>query len=106
MKMTDLVSPQAMDVADLQWLGGFLLDHGVDLATTPAPEALERGTPVYVDAGADPLEVQRRMAQALVRMLFVIDSGAVIGVVDTAELTRRSDSLPWPVGPLPRGRPG
>ncbi len=106
MKMADLISSEEMGIEDVERLGRFLLDHGVDLATTPAPEALERGTPVYVDAGADPLEVQRRMAQALVRMLFVLDSGAVIGVVDTAELTRKADSLPWPVGPLPRSLPG
>ncbi len=105
MKMTDLVSPQAMDVADLQWLGGFLLDHGVDLATTPAPETLESGTPVYVDVAADPVDVQRRIAQAHVRMLFVIDDRMVVGVVDAADLIERADSLPWPVAPLPRGRP-
>ena len=105
MKMTDLVSPQAMDVADLQWLGAFLVDHGVDLATTSSPETLESGTPVYVDAAADPVDIQRRIAQAHVRMLFVIDDGTVIGVVDTADLIERADSLPWPVGPLPRSRP-
>lgn len=104
--MADLISSEEIGITDVERLGRFLLDHGVNLATTPAPEALERGTPVYADAGADPLEVQRRMAQAFVQMLFVIDSGVVIGVVDYPELTKRADSLPWPIGPLPRGRPG
>ena len=98
--MTDLLSPQTWDVADLQWLGPFLLEHGVDLATTPSPETLESGTPVYVRVAADPVDVQKRIAQGYVRMLFVIDNGAVIGVVDTADLIQRADSLPWPVAPL------
>lgn len=103
--MTDLISPQATEVADLNRLGPFLLDHGVDLAAAASPATLARGTPVYVDVEADPVDVQRRMAEAHVRMLFVLEAGTVVGVVDAAELARRADSLPWPVGPLPRGRP-
>lgn len=101
--MADLISSRVMEPTDLGRLGPFLLDHGVDLAATESPASLERGTPVYVDAAADPVDVQRRMAQAHVRMLFVLEEGEVVGVVDTAELTERADSLPWPVGPLARG---
>lgn len=105
MKMTDLISPLATGIADLDRLGPILLDHGVDLTSIASPATLERGTPVYVDVTADPVDVQRRIAQAHVRMLFVIENGTVVGVVDAAELTERADSLPWPVGPLSRGGP-
>lgn len=103
--MTDLMSPRAAEIADLDRLGPFLIAHGVDLASIASPATLERGTPVYVDATADPVDVQRRIAQAHVRMLFVIEDDTVLGVVDAAELAERADSLPWPVGPLARSRP-
>ena len=105
MKMTDLISREATDVRDLDRLGPFLLGHGVDLATVESPATLERGTPVYVNVEADPIDIQRRIAQAHVRMLFVLEADTVVGVIDAVELTERADSLPWPVGPLPRGRP-
>ena len=106
MKMTDLISPRATEIADVDRLGQFLLDHGVNLASIESPASLERGTSVYVQATADPVDVQRRIAQAHVRMLFVIEDRRVIGVVDTVDLTERAESLPWPVGPLPRGGSG
>ena len=106
MNMTDLITPHAVEAGDPSSLGALLLDHGVDLASFPSPARLARGTPVYVDAAADPLDVQRRMAQGHVRMLFVIDDGRVIGTVDIAELSKRADSLPWPVAPIARGSTG
>lgn len=93
--MSDLLSPGTGEIADVERLGRFLVEHGVDLAAAPAPADLPRGTPVYVDVRADPLEVQRRMAQAHVRMLFVLDDGVVAGVVDAAELARRAEALAW-----------
>ena len=86
-------------MAALPHLGSFLKDQGVDLCSAERPAALERGTPVYVDAHADPIDVQRRMAQAHVRMLFVLDEEVeeVIGIVDFRDLARRAESLPWPV---------
>ena len=104
MKMTDLISREATEIGDLDRLGSFLLDHGVNLAAVESPATLERGTPVYVNVEADPIDIQRRIAQAHVRMLFVLESDTVVGVIDAVELTERAESLPWPVGPLPRGR--
>ncbi|HEX2196189.1 MAG TPA: hypothetical protein VHJ76_04610 [Actinomycetota bacterium] len=101
MKMTDLMSSGG--IRDVERLGRFLVEHGVDLTAAPSPCDLARGTPVYVDVGSDPVEVQRRMAQAHVRMLFVLDDGVVAGVVDAAELARRAESLAWtPQEPPPR----
>lgn len=107
-KMTDLLFPDAREVPQDERLGRFLLDHGVDLAATPAPHRLARGTPVYVDVTADPVEVQRRMAQAHVKMLFVLDGDGVAGVVDAADLAERAESLSWMVEPVPQenGRNG
>ena len=99
MKMTDLMSTEIEGIADLGWLGGFLLDQGVDLASIPSPATLEPGTPVYVMATADPVDVQRWIAQAHLRMLFVVDAGRVVGIVDVPDLIERADSLPWPIGP-------
>jgi CBS domain-containing protein len=52
---------------------------------------LKRGTPVYVLADSDVLEVQRRMARHHIRVLPVLASEALIGVVDLVELARRDD---------------
>jgi len=79
-------------------LAPLLRKHGVDLCAAPAPAALERGTPVYVTADADPIEVQRRMVQAHVRMLFVLDGDAVKGTIDIGELASRAEDLAWETG--------
>jgi CBS domain-containing protein len=80
----------------LPHLGPLLREQGVDLCAAERPAALERGTPVFVYADADPVDVQRRMAQAHVRMLFVLnDDEVVIGIVDIWELARRAETLPW-----------
>jgi hypothetical protein len=101
MNMIELVTPGAVDQESLERLGPFLLEHGVDLVAVAAPSALERGTPVYVDADADPLEVQRRMALAHVRMLFVLDDGVVVGAVDAADLCERAESIDWALAKRP-----
>jgi hypothetical protein len=83
-------------MAGLPQLGPFLREQGVDLCIAEPPAALARGTPVYVHADADPVDVQRRMAEAHVRMLFVLDDDdVVIGIVDIWELVRRAETLPW-----------
>ena len=55
---------------------------------------LERGTPVYVDADADVLDVQRLMAKNHIRVLPVVRDGKVQGVVDLLELAMREDLAP------------
>ncbi|MFN2491006.1 MAG: CBS domain-containing protein [Actinomycetota bacterium] len=59
--------------------------EGVDLiAATPCE--LGRGTPVYVEAGAPVVDVQRRMAENHIRSIPVLDDDQVVGVVDLVEL--------------------
>jgi CBS domain-containing protein len=78
-------SPEAF-----RWLAGLLRREGTDLLeTTSSP--LERGTPVFVDAAACVLEVQRLMASNHIRSLPVVDAGEVIGFVDLVELALTAD---------------
>lgn len=72
------------------WLAKLLSAEGVNLMDV-TEEQLKRGTPVYVQANSDVLEVQRRMAHHHIRMLPVLAEGAVIGVVDLVELAQRED---------------
>lgn len=74
----------------MEWLARLLRDEGVDLMDV-TEEQLKRGTPVYVQADSDVIEVQRRMAHHHIRMLPVLLQGALIGVVDLVELARRAD---------------
>lgn len=75
-------SPEA-----LTWLGDLLLSEGVDI-TDVGTDALERGTPVYVDADADALDTQSLMARLHIRMLPVVKDGLVVGVIDLVELAQ------------------
>ncbi len=74
----------------LEWLVRLLRDEGVDLLQAD-PATLERGTPIYVQAGADVLDVQRLMAQHHIRMLPVVRDSEVIGIVDLLDLALRDD---------------
>jgi len=74
----------------LEWLVQLLRDEGVDLLVAD-PAALDRGTPVYVQAGADVIDVQRLMAQNHIRMLPVVRDEEVIGIVDLLDLALRED---------------
>ena len=77
----------------LEWLAKLLREEGIDLMTADSAD-LERGTPVYVDAGADVIEVQRLMAKNHIRVLPVVRGGKVQGVVDLLELAMREDLAP------------
>ncbi len=74
----------------MTWLARLLCDEGMDLMDV-TEEELKRGTPVYVQAESDVLEVQRRMARHHIRVLPVLSHDALIGVVDLVELARRDD---------------
>ena len=74
----------------MEWLARLLRDEAVDLMDV-TEEQLKRGTPVYVQANSDVVEVQRRMARHHIRMLPVLQSDSLIGVVDLVELARRDD---------------
>jgi CBS domain-containing protein len=69
----------------LEWLAQLLRTEGVDLSRVSAFH-LRRGTPVYVEAGADVVEVQRLMAANHIRSLPVLDRGRVSGFVDLVDL--------------------
>ena len=99
MKISDIYSDSWTGREVTPHLAPLLRRHGVDLCEAPAPAALERGTPVYVTADADPIEVQRRMVQAHVRMLFVLEGDAVKGTIDIGELARRAEDLAWETNP-------
>jgi len=71
-------------------LGRFLCREGINLLNAASHE-LRRGTPVYVDADADVLEVQRLMAEKHVRMIPVVRRGQFLGLVDLVELALRDE---------------
>ena len=77
----------------LEWLAKLLREEGTDLMSADSAD-LERGTPVYVDADADVIEVQRLMAKNHIRVLPVVRGGKVQGVVDLLELAMREDLAP------------
>lgn len=101
-EMTDLMSSREASLTEVEGLGPLLLAQGVDLARDAAPGAIDPGTPLYVDLSADPADVVRRMAEAHVRMLFVLSSGSVVGVIDAAELAERASVLLWGEPDAPR----
>lgn len=104
--MTGLMSSRKASLTEVEGLGPLLLAQGVDLAGEVAPEAIDPGTPLYVDLSADPAQVVRRMAEAHVRMLFVLSSGSVVGVIDAAELAERASVLLWGESSTPRETSG
>lgn len=69
----------------LEWLVKILRNEGVDLLQT-GHKKLRRGTPVFVEASAPVLDVQRAMAESHIRFLPVVKSDQVIGIVDLVEL--------------------
>jgi CBS domain-containing protein len=71
----------------MDWLAKLLSDDGVNLMGITEDE-LARGTPVYVEAHVDAVEVQRRMARFHIRRLAVIGEGTLVGIVDLVELAR------------------
>ena len=86
MVIKDVMQPSPTGVGGAG-TGRLLIEEGVDLLR--ADEAkLKRGTPVYVDAGADVNEVQRRMALKHIKLLPVLSDGEVVGLVDLMDLVR------------------
>ncbi len=73
----------------LEWLGALLREEGVDLTQATASD-LARGTPVYAEAGADLMEIQRLMARNHIRRLPVLQEGKLLGVVDLVEIALRA----------------
>lgn len=78
-------APAQSDTMD--WLARLLSDEGVNLMEI-SEDALARGTPVYVEAHVDAVEVQRRMARFHIRRLAVIGDATLVGIVDLMDLAR------------------
>jgi CBS domain-containing protein len=72
----------------MDWLARLLWSEGVNLLEV-SDRGLERGTPVYVEASADAIEVQRRMAQLHIRRLPVVGEDTLVGIVDILDLADR-----------------
>ena len=97
----DILATSREEVTGLHQLGPFIRNHGVDLCGEERPEIMQRGTPVYVTVNADPVDVQRRMAEVHARMAFVLDSrDRVLGLIDMRDLAARGESLDWPNVPV------
>ncbi len=74
----------------MQWSARLLREEGVDLLAATSCD-LARGTPVYVEAGADVVAVGRRMAENHIRSAPVLDDGRVVGSVELAELALHTE---------------
>ena len=87
----ELVSEGAVQSDTMDWLARLLCSEGVNLMEVPDGE-LERGTPVYVEASADAIAVQRAMARLHIRRLPVVGDETLVGIVDILDLAN-SESL-------------
>jgi CBS domain-containing protein len=87
-----VASARAADPAPstLRWLARLLRSEGVNLVDATTCE-LGRGTPVWVDARADVVDVQRLMAVNHIRSLPVLEGGEFVGVLDLVDLALRDD---------------
>jgi CBS domain-containing protein len=72
------------------WPVKLLRAEGVDLMEATDLE-LRRGTPVYVHADAEVIEVQRRMAHNHIRVLPVMNGDEVIGIIDLVDIALIDD---------------
>jgi hypothetical protein len=91
MTIDDLVrGPWAGPDDDLHRLGHLLRSEGVNLIE--ANGSLGRGTPVYVEKGADLVQVQRLMCRHHIRTVPVLEGAEVVGSLDVVDLARHADS--------------
>jgi CBS domain-containing protein len=92
--LSEVVTPGPWESAGstetVEWLASLLRSDGVNLSEVTT-EQLRRGTPVYVEAHADLVDVQRLMALHHIRLLPVLSKESLIGVVDLVALAARDD---------------
>jgi hypothetical protein len=106
--LADIISNRwfDMDPGINRWLIRLLLREGTDLSTVGGDE-IPRGTPVYAEASADAIELQRAMARNHVWSLFVITSEEALATVSILDFALRVDDLmqaardPDDVEPMP-----
>jgi predicted transcriptional regulator len=95
-KVGDAVGPSSWDESGSNapvWLAHLLEREGIDIMDATFLQ-LRRGTPVYVSADADLLEVQRLMARYHIRSLPVVRARCVVGILDLVELASVEHDLP------------
>jgi hypothetical protein len=94
MTLADIISNRwfDMDPGINRWLIRLLLREGTDLSTVGADE-IPRGTPVYAEASADAIELQRAMARNYVWSLFVIRSEEALATVSILDFALHVDDL-------------
>lgn len=76
----------------MKWLAELLEREGVQLTSVTESE-LQRGTPVFVEADADVVQVQRLMAKNHIRRLPVVKGGQLVGVVDLVDIAMNADVI-------------
>jgi hypothetical protein len=81
-----------LDDETTRWLVRLLYEEGTDVGKI-GDRQLPRGTPVYAEASANALEVQRAMARNHVRTLFVIRTHEALATVDILDLALHIDAL-------------
>jgi signal-transduction protein with cAMP-binding, CBS, and nucleotidyltransferase domain len=87
-----LASEDPTRTETMDWLAQLLCTEGTNLMEASEGE-LARGTPVYVEAHIDALEVQRRMARFHIRRLAVVGEGTLVGIVDLVDLARSESGV-------------
>jgi hypothetical protein len=110
MTLDDVSKRLELDADTTRWLVRLLYEEGTELSRI-GDRPLPRGTPVYTEATADVIEIQRAMARNHVRTLFVIqaqDALATVNIVDLAlliealieasDVSNVSESMPQELG--------
>ena len=96
-RVIDLISEHWVEVTEIDGLADLLEAYGVDLGAVDGdPAVIQRGTPLFIHEDADSSAVVRRMAEAHVKLLFVLGGRGVIGVVDIDDLIERAAIEAWP----------
>lgn len=93
MVVADVVTGSSLEGisgAELSNLVALLRSEGLDLSRIQDCEMV-RGTPVYVEADADLLEVQKMMARCHIRSVPVLSGERVVGFLDLVDLAGRED---------------
>jgi anti-anti-sigma regulatory factor len=92
MTLDDVSNRLELDDDTIRWLVRLLYEEGTDLSRI-GDRPLPRGTPVYTEATADVIEIQRAMARNHVRTLFVIQAQDALATVNIVNLALLIEAL-------------